>query len=214
MNRLSGEETAIVTEIAGTTRDVLRESINIDGLLVEFVDTAGIRDNPDRIEEEGIRRARAAMANADAVLCIQDATVADETALDEEIPEDVPVTIVRNKIDLTGESAGIRDGDGPVVLLSAATGDGIDALRDHVRELAGVGSLGEGAFTARRRHVEALEAAAAHFNAGRRALQQERAGELLAEELRLAQQALGEITGAVAPDELLGRIFSEFCIGK
>ena len=214
LNRLSGEDTAIVTEIAGTTRDVLRESINIDGLLVEFVDTAGIRDNPDRIEEEGIRRARAAIMSADAVLWIQDVTALDDGKPDEELPIDVPVTIVRNKIDLTGDSAGIRNGVEPVVMLSAATGEGIDALRSHVRELAGIGNLGEGAFTARKRHVEAIEAAAAHFDAGRRALQQNRAGELLAEELRLAQQSLGEITGAVAPDELLGRIFSEFCIGK
>jgi tRNA modification GTPase len=214
LNRLSGEDTAIVTEIAGTTRDVLRETITIGGLLVEFVDTAGIRDDPDRIEEEGIRRARAAIANADAVLWIQDASGLDEATLDEDIPDGIPVTIVRNKIDLTGDSAGISRGDAPVIMLSAATGDGIDALRAHVRELAGIGNLGEGTFTARRRHVEALEAAAARFDAGRRALEEHRAGELLAEELRLAQQALGEITGAVTPDDLLGRIFSEFCIGK
>jgi tRNA modification GTPase len=214
LNRLSGEDTAIVTEIAGTTRDVLRESINIDGLLVEFVDTAGIRENPDRIEEEGIRRARAAIAGADAVLWIRDATALGAEALDEEIPAGVPVTIVRNKIDLTGDSAGIRNGDGPEIMLSAATGEGIDALRAHVRSLAGIGNLGEGAFTARRRHVEALEAASAHFEAGRSALQESRAGEILAEELRLAQRALGEITGVVTPDDLLGRIFSEFCIGK
>ena len=214
LNRLSGEDTAIVTEIAGTTRDVLRESINIDGLLVEFVDTAGIREDPDRIEEEGIRRARAAIANADAVLWIQDATGPDEAALNEEIPDGVPVTIVRNKVDLSGDSAGVRDGAKPVIMLSAATGAGMDALRSHVRTMAGLGNLGEGAYTARRRHVEALDAAAAHFDAGRRVLEEDRAGELLAEELRLAQQALGEITGAVAPDDLLGRIFSEFCIGK
>jgi tRNA modification GTPase len=214
LNRLSGEDTAIVTEIAGTTRDVLRERINIDGVLVEFIDTAGIRDDPDRIEEEGIRRARAAIASADAVLWIQDATDQAEATHDEEIPDGIPLTIVRNKIDLTGDSAGIRHLEGPIIMISAATGEGIDALRGHVRELAGVGDLGEGAFTARRRHVDALEAAATHYDAGRRALENQRAGELLAEELRLAQQKLGEITGAVTPDELLGRIFSEFCIGK
>jgi len=214
MNRLSGEDTAIVTEIAGTTRDVLRERINIDGLAVEIVDTAGLRNDPDHIEEEGIRRARAAMASADAVLWIQDVTSnADETT-DEELPERVPVTIVRNKIDLTGEPAGIEHGDQPLVRLSAKTGDGLDALRQRIRELAGFRDLGEGAFTARRRHVEALKVAAQHFEAGRSALRDSRAGELLAEELRLAQQALGSITGAVSSDELLGRIFSEFCIGK
>ncbi len=214
MNRLSGEETAIVTEIAGTTRDVLRERINIDGLAVELVDTAGIRDNPDRIEAEGIRRARKAMAGADAVLWIQDATGPEPERLDEPVPEGIPVTIVRNKIDLSGDSPGIVDGETPVVMLSARTGDGLDALQHRIRQLAGFRDLGEGAFTARRRHVDALRAARARFEAGRRALRDARAGELLAEELRLAQQALGAITGEVTADDLLGRIFSEFCIGK
>ena len=214
MNRLSGEDTAIVTEVAGTTRDVLRERINIQGLAVELVDTAGLRNDPDRIEEEGIRRARAAMANADAVLWIQDVTSSADETIDEELPKGIPVTIVRNKIDLTGEAAGIEDGDQPLVQLSAKTGEGLDALRQRISELAGFRDLGEGAYTARRRHVEALKIAAQHFEAGRDALRQARAGELLAEELRLAQQALGSITGAVSSDELLGRIFSEFCIGK
>ncbi len=214
MNRLSGEETAIVTEIAGTTRDVLRERINIDGLAVELVDTAGLRDNPDRIEEEGIRRARKAMAEADAVLWIQDATEPVPERIEEPVPDGVPVTIVRNKIDRSGDRPGIIGGDSPVVLLSARTGEGLDALRKHIRDLAGFRDLGEGAFTARRRHVEALRKAQKHFDAGREALQAARAGELLAEELRLSQQALGTITGELTPDDLLGRIFSEFCIGK
>jgi tRNA modification GTPase len=214
MNRLSGEDTAIVTEVAGTTRDVLRERINIQGLAVELVDTAGLRNDPDRIEEEGIRRARTAMANADAVLWIQDATGNADETIDEELPQGIPVTIVRNKIDLTGEAAGIEGDDLPLVCLSAKTGDGLDALRQRISDLAGFRDLGEGAFTARRRHVEALKNAAQHFEAGRTALRESRAGELLAEELRLAQQALGAITGIVTSDELLGRIFSEFCIGK
>jgi tRNA modification GTPase len=214
MNRLSGEETAIVTEIAGTTRDVLRERINIDGLAVELVDTAGLRENPDRIEEEGIRRARKAMAEADAVLWIQDATEPVPERIEEPVPGGVPLTIVRNKIDLSGDTPGIVDGDRSVVMLSARTGDGIDALRDRIRELAGFRDLGEGAFTARRRHIEALKDAKKHFEAGRAALRDTRAGELLAEELRLAQQSLGTITGEFTPDDLLGRIFSEFCIGK
>ena len=214
MNRLSGEDTAIVTEIAGTTRDVLRERINIDGLAVELVDTAGLRDNPDRIEEEGIRRARKAMAEADAVLWIQDATEPVPALIEEPVPDGVPVTIVRNKIDLSGDRPGIVEGDRPVVMLSARTGEGLDALRTRIRDLAGFRDLGEGAFTARRRHVEALRDAQKHFEAGRRALDTERAGELLAEELRLSQQALGSITGEFTPDDLLGRIFSEFCIGK
>ncbi len=212
LNLLSGQETAIVTEVAGTTRDILREQIDIDGLAVELVDTAGLRDNPDRIEEEGIRRAEAALGNADAALLIQDATDEESHELHERLPPGLPVTIVRNKIDLTGEPAGRLDED--TINLSAKTGAGIDELRSRVRELAGYQNLGEGAYTARRRHLEALERAAVHFETGRTALEETRAGELLAEELRLAQQALGEITGAVSSDDLLGRIFSDFCIGK
>ena len=211
MNRLSGEDTAIVTEVAGTTRDVLRERINIDGLAVELVDTAGLRDDPDRIEEEGIRRARIALRSADAVLWIQDANEPLQASIDEELPEGAAVIVVRNKIDETGEAPGVVDG---VVHLSAKTGAGIDALRDRLRESAGYRDLGEGAFTARKRHIDALNRAAAHFDAGKKALHETKAGELLAEELRLAQEALGEITGAVSSDDLLGRIFSEFCIGK
>ncbi len=211
LNLLSGQEAAIVTEIAGTTRDVLREQIDIDGLAVELVDTAGLRDDPDRIEAEGIRRAREAIGNADAVLWIQDATDKAQEAPTERLPEGVPVTIVHNKIDLSGDSPGLVRGE---VFLSAATGAGIDALRQCIRRLAGYEHQGEGAFTARRRHLEALQRAATHFASGRRALEETRAGELLAEELRLSQQALGEIVGAVTADDLLGRIFSDFCIGK
>jgi len=210
MNRLSGEETAIVTEIAGTTRDILRERIDIDGLAVELIDTAGLRDNPDVIEKEGIRRAREAMANADAVLWIQDATDGDVPEIDERVADGVPIVVVRNKIDLV--DAGPND-DG-AICLSATTGIGLDALREEIRKLAGYKDLGEGALTARRRHVDALRRAADHFEAGQKALREMRAGEILAEELRLAQQALGEITGAVSSDDLLGRIFADFCIGK
>ena len=211
LNLLSGQEAAIVTEVAGTTRDVLREQIDIDGLAVELVDTAGLRNDPDRIEAEGIRRAREALGNADAVLWIQDATDKAQEAPTERLPEGVPVTIVHNKIDLSGDSPGLVRGE---VFLSAATGAGIDALRQCIRRLAGYEHQGEGAFTARRRHLEALQRAATHFASGRRALEETRAGELLAEELRLSQQALGEIVGAVTADDLLGRIFSDFCIGK
>ncbi len=212
LNLLSGQDAAIVTEVAGTTRDILREQIDIDGLAVELVDTAGLRENPGRIEEEGIRRAHAALASADAVLLIQDSTDEEDHELHEHLPKGVPVTIVRNKVDLTGEPPGKLDED--TVNISAKTGDGVDALRERIRELAGYEYSGEGAFTARRRHVEALERAAVHFETGRTALEEARAGELLAEELRLAHHALGEITGAFTSDDLLGRIFSEFCIGK
>jgi tRNA modification GTPase len=214
LNRLSGEEAAIVTEVAGTTRDILREQINIDGLAVELIDTAGLRDDPDRIEEEGIRRAREALKSADAVLWIQDANETLEQQIDEEIPEGAEIIIVRNKIDMTGEQAGlVADGSG-TVRLSAKTGDGINALHECLRAAAGYRNLGEGAFTSRKRHIDALRRAAKHFMTGKAALEDEKAGELLAEELRLSHEALSEITGAVSSDDLLGRIFSEFCIGK
>ncbi len=212
MNRLSGEETAIVTEVAGTTRDVLKETLNFGGLAIELVDTAGLRDDPDRVEAEGIRRAREALANADACLWVQDAsgpvTVADE------VPAGAELTVVRNKIDVTGEPAGAVDTDPVTVAVSAVTGAGIDALRERLAELAGSGDVGEGAFTARRRHQEALRRAAGHFASGREALAAAGAGEILAEELKLAHTAVAEITGEFTPDDLLGRIFSEFCIGK
>ena len=173
-----------------------------------------MRDDPDRIEAEGIRRARRAMASADAVLWIQDATDAATGSLDASVPDDIPVTIVRNKIDLSNEQAGAEPGDPYVVRLSARTGAGMDALRERLRQMAGYRNLGEGAFTARQRHVDALQRAAGHFTAGREALAADRAGELLAEELRLSHDALGEITGAVSSDDLLWMIFSTFCIGK
>jgi tRNA modification GTPase len=211
LNRLSGEEAAIVTEVAGTTRDILRETINIDGLAVELVDTAGLREDPDRIEEEGIRRARKALQSADAVLWIQDAGAPLQHRIEEDVPAGAEIIVVRNKIDTTDDEPGLADG---ILHVSAKTGAGIDALQERLRRAAGYRNLGEGAFTTRKRHVDALRRAAQHFETGRRALEETKAGELLAEELRLAQEALGEITGAVSSDDLLGRIFSEFCIGK
>ena len=162
LNLLSGQDAAIVTEVAGTTRDVLREQIDIEGLAVELIDTAGIRNDPDRIEAEGIRRARAALESADAILWIQDATDTEQS-LREDLPEGVPVTIVHNKTDLSGDAAGLRDGE---VWMSASSGEGVDALRRKIRQLAGYENRGEGAVTARRRHVLALRRAAGHFEAG------------------------------------------------
>lgn len=212
LNLLSGQDTAIVTEIAGTTRDILREQIEIDGLAVELIDTAGLRSDPGIVEAEGIKRARAAILTADAVLWVQDASDTDPEDHGEELPAEVPVLIVRNKIDKTGDVAG--DVDEETINISAQSGAGIDALREHIRRLAGYKDLGEGAFTARRRHLDALDRAAKHFATGRRALDEHRAGEIFAEELRLAQHNLGEITGEFTSDDLLGRIFAEFCIGK
>jgi tRNA modification GTPase len=217
MNRLSGQESAIVTEIAGTTRDIVREQITIEGLPVELVDTAGLRDDPGRIEAEGIRRAREALKSADAILWIQDASLPHERAdgvVDDDLPEGTPVVIVRNKADLSGDVPGLVNREPPVVAIAATTGAGIDALRSEIRDLAGYRDLGEGAFTARQRHVDALERAWRHFDAGRTALRETQAGEIFAEELKLSQQALSEITGAHSSDDLLGRIFADFCIGK
>ncbi|MDZ7645264.1 MAG: tRNA uridine-5-carboxymethylaminomethyl(34) synthesis GTPase MnmE [Woeseiaceae bacterium] len=213
MNRLAGQEAAIVTELAGTTRDVLREQIDLGGVRVDLVDTAGLREDPDRIEAEGIRRAREALVHADIVLWVVDASAgaAAAQAPPEPLPADVPVLTVRNKIDLCSvvPPAGDRD-----VALSATTGAGLDDLRAAIRTLAGIGDAGEGSFTARRRHVDALGRAREHFDRGVAALNQARAGELFAEELRLAQAALSEVTGRFTSDDLLGRIFAEFCIGK
>ena len=210
MNRLSGEDRAIVTEIAGTTRDILRETIDIDGLSVELVDTAGLRDNPDVVEREGIRRARAALETADAALWIRDTSDADDLVR-EALPDEVPVVTVWNKIDRKAAPDVLADDD---IAVSARTGEGLDTLRETIVKLAGYRNLGAGAFTARERHVNALKVAREHFHAGREALETEQAGELLAEELKLAHSCLGEITGTMSSDELLGRIFSEFCIGK
>jgi len=212
LNLLSGEDAAIVTEYAGTTRDILREQIDIDGLVVELIDTAGLRDNPDEIEAEGIRRAREALTKADAVLLIKDATIDDKT--DYKLPDNIPVIVLRNKIDVSGDTPGIAHAEPPILNVSAKTGDGVDALHATIKKLAGHDSDGVGTFTARKRHIDALADASRHFDLGRQALEKNKAGELLAEELRLAQESLGTITGAFTSDDLLGRIFAEFCIGK
>jgi tRNA modification GTPase len=214
LNLLSGQDAAIVTEVAGTTRDIIREQIDIDGLAVELIDTAGIRDNPDSIEAEGIRRARKAMSESDAVLWIQDVGRPDEETLDEVLPADVPVIVLRNKIDISGDLPGLNQQNPLVLNMSAKTGEGIDALKNAITRTAGYLDMGEGAFTARRRHISALQVAREHFDIGRAALLETQAGEILAEELRLAQASLSAITGEFSSDDLLGRIFSEFCIGK
>lgn len=216
LNRLAGYEAAIVTELPGTTRDLVREDILIDGMPVRVVDTAGLREAADRVEQEGIRRARDAMARADLVLLVG---AGDEPALaspDFALPAGVPVLHIRNKTDLLAlPAAHSRRPDGhEEIRLSAMTGAGIELLRDWLKDFAGHGAGEGGSYAARRRHLEALDRAAA---AAERALELLRAGrtaELAAEELRVAQDALGEITGAVSTEDLLGRIFSEFCIGK
>ncbi len=218
LNALAQSETAIVSPTPGTTRDVLRERIHIDGMPLHIIDTAGLRESRDAIESEGIRRAREQMARADRILLVSDDSVTDERTTQEAtmlLPVNVPRTRIRNKIDLTGRAPGVtRTGEGTEIALSVKTGAGVDDLRQHLKACVGFQPAGEGAFMARRRHLDAIHRAHEHLVQGKAQLRQSRAGELLAEELRLAQQTLGEITGDFTPDDLLGRIFSSFCIGK
>ena len=223
LNALAGREAAIVTEIAGTTRDVLREHIHIDGMPLHVVDTAGLRDTEDQVEKIGVERALKAISEADRVLLVVDSTAAeaaDPFALWPEFLEQRPdparVTLIRNKADLSGESVALATcEDGHVTLgLSAKSTEGLDLLREHLKACMGYQQTTENSFSARRRHLEALRLASSHLEHGRAQLTLAGAGELLAEDLRQAQQALGEITGAFSSDDLLGRIFSSFCIGK
>jgi tRNA modification GTPase len=222
LNRLAGYEAAIVTEVPGTTRDLLREHLHIDGLPLHIIDTAGLRDSSDPIEREGMRRATEAMGRADRVLFLVDVLAdpgaqrfAEQRA---RLPEGVPVTLVFNKID---QAAGKRPaavlpaGVQPEWLaISALTGEGVDALRAHLKDCVGFSAAEGGTLSARARHVEALARTGTHIDHAAQQLGQHRAGELVAEDLKRAQAALGEITGEVHSDELLGRIFSSFCIGK
>ena len=218
LNRLAGYEAAIVTPIPGTTRDVLRERIAIDGLPLHVLDTAGLREAPDAVEAEGIRRARHEIAQADLVLFVVDVS---EPAVLAALPSDLaalpaslPVTVVRNKIDLAGAPARNEAGQPPQVHLCASSGAGIDLLREHLKAFVGFQPPAEGALTARARHVDALRRARARVETAARLLTERHAGELVAQELREAHGALGEITGEVSSDDLLGRIFASFCIGK
>jgi tRNA modification GTPase len=219
LNRLAGYDAAIVTPLPGTTRDIVRERIHLDGMPLHILDTAGLRQGGDLVEEEGIRRAQAEMQRADRVLFVIDATVDPAAgAFQEEqarLPADVPVTLVFNKCDLV---AGLPLPDtlaGPQrIMLSALSGQGLDALRAHLKSCMGYQSIDSGAISARARHLEALGSAREHTRVARAQLTERRAGELVAEELRAAQQALGEITGEFTSEDLLGRIFASFCIGK
>ena len=222
LNRLAGEDIAIVTELPGTTRDLLRQQVHLDGLPVNVIDTAGLRAAADIVEEEGIRRAKVEMQRADRVLYVMDAAAAgtgepgDLPAQQAELPPGVPVTWVVNKIDLLGLPAGIAtDEQGATrIFLSARSGDGLDLLRDHLKTVAGYGSVETGAFSARRRHLDALSRANHLVTTAAGILRSTRAVELFAEDLRLAQKALSEITGDITSDDLLGEIFGSFCIGK
>ncbi|MEA9389997.1 tRNA uridine-5-carboxymethylaminomethyl(34) synthesis GTPase MnmE [Acerihabitans sp. TG2] len=222
LNALAGREAAIVTAIAGTTRDVLREHILLNGMPLHIIDTAGLREAGDEVERIGIERAWQEIEQADHVLLMVDGTqsaVNDPDALWPELiahlPPTLPLTVIRNKADLTGETPGIKEVSGhSLITLSAQSGNGIDLLRNHLQQSIGFAGSLEGGFLARRRHLQALDVAAEHLEQGKEQLVSAYAGELLAEELRLSQQALSEITGEFTSDDLLGRIFSSFCIGK
>lgn len=215
LNALAADDRAIVTEIPGTTRDVLREELRIDDVVLTLVDTAGLREAGDVIEGEGIRRTRMELGHADVALLVTDAAHLDaDRALLAGAPEAKHV-VVLNKIDLDAmEPYRAAMVEGMIIALSAKTGAGVDLLREELKRLAG-GNDGEtGAFSARARHVQALERAQARVDAASRIMSDAHAGELVAEELRQAQRYLGEITGEFTSEDLLGAIFSTFCIGK
>lgn len=213
LNALAGQDSALVTPIAGTTRDVLRERIDLDGMPVHIVDTAGLRESDDPVEQLGIARAWQEIAKADLILLLVDDNQPLEPALAllARLPPQVPCLRVHNKVDLSGQPPGQRDG---VVYIAAKHGWGLDALRAELQARMGYQGSSEGAFMARRRHLQALAQAEAALERAAMQLQLARAGELVAEELRAAHDALGEITGKFTPDDLLGAIFSSFCIGK
>ena len=222
LNRLVGRERAIVTEVPGTTRDTLQEPVQVDGLPLRVVDTAGLHQSEDPVERIGIERTWAAVDEADAVLAVVDdrrgLEDADRDILDR-LPNHLPRVVVHNKIDLTGAPAGEREsapgaGAGYRIGLSAKTGEGVDGLCERLKALAGYEPRAEGLFMARRRHLVALDEALAALDAAARGAAGGAGSELVAEDLRLAQRALGEITGAFTTDDLLGRIFATFCIGK
>ncbi|MGL9769580.1 MAG: tRNA uridine-5-carboxymethylaminomethyl(34) synthesis GTPase MnmE [Sodalis sp. (in: enterobacteria)] len=223
LNALVGREVAIVTAIAGTTRDVLREHIHLDGMPLHIIDTAGLRRNPDdEVERIGIECAWREIKQADHVLLMVDSTTTPLSDPDilwpgfiSHLPPSIPVTIVRNKADLTCENIDFREIDGySLITLSAQSGAGLNLLRDHLKRSIGFISGTEGAFLAHRRHLDALEIAAIHLQQGKEQLVNAYCSEILAEELRQAQQSLGEITGEFSSNDLLSRIFSNFCIGK
>lgn len=222
LNALAGRDAAIVTDIAGTTRDVLKEHIHIDGMPLHIIDTAGLRDSPDKVEKIGIERAWQEIHQADRVLFMLDSTESTETHPEkiwpefyQKLPKKIGLSVIRNKIDLSNESVGFDDsGDYPVISLSASNEQGLTCLTDHLKDCMGFNASSEGQFIARRRHLDAIDRAAEHLYLGKHQLEDNLAGELLAEELRITQQHLNEITGEFSSDDLLSKIFSSFCIGK
>jgi tRNA modification GTPase len=224
LNRLAGEEIAIVTPIAGTTRDRIKESITIGGVPIHIIDTAGLRETGDLVEAKGIERSWEAIRAADIVIFLQDpstidsvdatTTLALKAQILEALPPKCPVLEVNNKSDLLSKPPANQDKT-QTLLISAKTGTGVEALKQKILELVGWGGPQEGAIVARRRHLDCLDRAATHLDKSQQfAADGNISLELFAEELRLAQDQLGQITGKLLPDELLGKIFSQFCIGK
>lgn len=214
MNALAGHEAAIVTDVAGTTRDILRECIQVDGMPLHIVDTAGLTETDDVVEREGVRRAKAEITKADVVLHLVDSQDLDNSMVLDGLPAQARIIKVFNKIDLSQRSPSISQTEaGTEIYLSVKTGQGMDLLRQQLKQSVGFTESSESVFIARRRHIEALDRAFTYVD---KALQQLRvgAGELVAEDLRQAQDSLGEITGKLSSDDLLGKIFSSFCIGK
>jgi tRNA modification GTPase len=233
LNRLVDDDVAIVTPAPGTTRDVLRQQVHIDGLPLNLIDTAGLRVAHDAAEEEGVRRARREMQRADRILYVVDAGAAHAGAAHAraahaaaapedlatelahaQVPGGVPITVVFNKIDLIDAGPRIAGERHTEIFLSALTGAGLELLRTHLKDSAGYRDVESGALAARRRHLDALARARALVQSAAEALKTSQTVELFAEDLRLAQLALGEITGEVSSDDLLGAIFGSFCIGK
>jgi tRNA modification GTPase len=212
LNRLAGEDVAIVTPIAGTTRDYVRASIALEGVPIELVDTAGLRESEDAVERIGVERSWRALHAAHAAIFVEDAhePSADDALLRAQLPQGLPFARVVNKVDLVGKPPGRSDAPETVIHLSAKTGEGVDLLRAWLLHTAGWKPHGEGIFMARERHLRALERTMGALEASDRA----QAFEIMAEELRLAHRFLGSITGEVSADDLLGEIFSSFCIGK
>jgi len=216
LNRLSGTDSAIVTDIAGTTRDVLREHIHLNGLPLHILDTAGIRESQDPVEREGVRRAQVEIGQADRILWVMDASQARQTELDADLPADIPIDRILNKCDLHDIPAGIEyhaADSGATLSISAKTGQGIDLLIEHLQQSVGYEQNTEGVFLARGRHLTALNEAHLATTSALQKLRNQ-LPELAAEDLRAAQTALNEITGEFSSDDLLGRIFAGFCIGK
>jgi tRNA modification GTPase len=223
LNALAGQERAIVTDIAGTTRDVLKEHIQIDGIPLHIIDTAGLREASDAVEKIGIERAWEEIRKADRILLIVDSSKTDSIDIAELWPESIghidshKIILIHNKADLSDSQKPIgfdQSQSIPLLRLSAKHKQGIDELKNYLKEIAGFQSGESGKFSARRRHLDALQRAQQLLQQAGKALHEKRAGELLAEDLRQCQQALDEITGKFSSDDLLGKIFSSFCIGK